>query len=63
MVNIQLDRTVKQKRLLLVTFQGTLKIALWPLVMRVDSSVTIHNKVSLVLCPENNLLYPYCSIL
>lgn len=60
---IQLNRTVKQKCLLLVTFQGAVKIALWPLVMRVDSSVTIHNKVSLVLCPENNLLYPYGSIL
>lgn len=56
---IQLTRTVKQKHLLLVTFQGIVKIALRPSVMRVDSSITIHNKVSLVLCPENNLLYPY----
>lgn len=45
---IRLKRTVKQNHLLLVTFQGTVKIALLPLLMKVDSSVTIHNKVSLV---------------
>lgn len=31
--------------------------------MKVDSSVTTHNKVNLVLCSGNNLLSPYGSIL
>lgn len=45
-----------KKHLLLVTFQGTVKFALWPSIMRVDSRVPVCNKVSLVLCPGNNLL-------